>query len=61
MDPVQAGAGISPLGCIAQLVTALMDLLLPMMGIKSGPVWGAGAAAGAVRGRLLGIARWVLL
>lgn len=37
-----AGAGISPLGAIAQLTTAIMDLVLPACGIKSGPVWGAG-------------------
>jgi hypothetical protein len=38
-----AGAGISPLGSLAQLVAAGMDLVLPRMGVKTAPVWGAGA------------------
>jgi hypothetical protein len=37
-----AGAGISPLGSLAQLVAAGMDLVLPRMGVKTAPVWGAG-------------------
>lgn len=36
------GAGISPLGSIAQIMTAAMDLILPACGIASGPIWGAG-------------------
>ena len=40
---LQAGAGISPLGSAAMLTAALMDLILPKLGVKTGPKWGAGA------------------
>ena len=43
---LQAGAGISPIGGVAMLASALMDLVLPRLGVKAGPVWGAGGARG---------------
>lgn len=40
---LQGGAGISPLGAVAQLLAALWDLVGPrLFGLKTGPVWGAG-------------------
>lgn len=40
---LQGGAGISPLGSVAMMVAAAIDLVLPWLGRKTGPVWGAGA------------------
>ena len=37
-----AGAGVSPLGSLGMLAAAAIDLLLPKLGIKTAPVWGAG-------------------
>lgn len=37
-----AGAGISPLGSVAMMSAAAIDLVLPRLGIKTAPVWGAG-------------------
>lgn len=47
--PTQAGAGISPLGSLAMLGAAAIDLAGPQLGIKTGPVWGAGEAGCALR------------
>ena len=37
-----AGAGVSPLGSLGMLAAAAIDLVLPKLGIKTAPVWGAG-------------------
>lgn len=37
-----AGAGISPLGSLGMAAAAAMDLILPRLGVKTGPIWGAG-------------------
>lgn len=37
-----AGDGISPLGSLAMLGAAAIDLVGPRLGFKTGPVWGAG-------------------
>lgn len=41
---MQAGDGISPLGSLAMLGAAAIDLVGPRLGFKTGPVWGAGEA-----------------
>lgn len=44
---MQAGAGISPLGSLAMLCAAGIDLASLWLGFRTGPVWGAGEAGSA--------------
>ena len=48
---LQAGAGISPLGSVAMVTTAALDLVLPKCGVKAwaAPVWGAGERSAVAR------------